>query len=58
MDNIEFMTSNEWLAYRQQKLDEFYFRGNELKPRIGCSTCDIINDYVCFECELLQIGNE
>lgn len=55
MDNIEFMTTNEWLAYRQQKLDEFYLRGNELKPSIGCKTCDTENDYVCFNCELIQM---
>lgn len=55
MPDIESMTTDEWLSYRRQKLDEFYDKGFELKPRPECSTCDIHNDYVCFEHELLQI---
>jgi hypothetical protein len=55
MPDIESMTTDEWLAYRRQKVDEFYERGFELKPNPECSTCDIHNDYVCFECELLQL---
>lgn len=55
MLNIESMTTDEWLAYRRQKVDEFYEKGNELKPHPECNTCDIHNDYVCFEHELLQL---
>lgn len=53
--DIEAMTTSEWLAYRDKKLDEFYAKGHELKPTPGCSDCDVPNDYVCFACELLQL---
>lgn len=56
MPDIESMTTDEWLAYRRQKVDEFYEKGHELKPNPECSTCDLDNDYVCFEHELLQMG--
>lgn len=53
--DIENMTSNEWLAYRRDKIDAFYEAGHELKPTEGCSQCDVDNDYVCFECECIQL---
>ena len=28
---------------------------NELKSKTECSTCDVDNDYVCFECESIFI---
>lgn len=55
MPDIESMTTDEWLAYRRQKVDEFYEKGHELKPDPDCSMCDVDNDYVCFGCELFQI---
>lgn len=56
MTDIESMTTDEWLAYRRQRLDDFYDQGFELKPNPECSTCDVHNDYVCFEHELFQLG--
>lgn len=53
--DIEGMTSNEWLNYRDDLLDEFYRRGYVLQPNPECKTCDSINEYVCFDCELQQI---
>jgi hypothetical protein len=56
MVDIDKMTSDEWLEYRRQKVDEFYAKGGELKPVHECKTCDVDNDYVCFDHELLQTG--
>ena len=46
MVDIDKMTSDEWLAYRRQKLSDFYDKGFELKPDPECKTCDVHNDYV------------
>jgi hypothetical protein len=27
----------------------------KIKPKTECSTCDVDNDYVCFECESIFI---
>jgi hypothetical protein len=56
MIDIEKMTNDEWIAYRRQKVEDFYAKGGELKPDPKCKTCDVDNDYVCFDHELLQIG--
>jgi hypothetical protein len=56
MPDIEKMTSSEWLAYRRDKLDDFYAKGGELKPDHECKTCDVHNDYACFDHELIQTG--
>jgi hypothetical protein len=54
-DEIEAMSSNEWLAYRRDLLETFNKRGGILRPTVGCSQCDTVNDYVCFECECEQV---
>lgn len=56
MIDIEKMTSDEWLAYRRQKVEDLYAKGGELKPDPKCKTCDVDNDYVCFDHELIQTG--
>jgi hypothetical protein len=56
MIDIDAMTSDEWLAYRRQKVEDFYAKGGELKPDPECKTCDVDNDYVCFDHELIQTG--
>ena len=55
-DQIDQMTSGEWLSYRADKLQSFYESGKELVPNPECKTCDVHNDYVCFDCEIEQIG--
>jgi hypothetical protein len=55
-DQIDQMTTGEWLSYRADKLHEFYESGKKLIPDPECKTCDVINDYVCFDCEINQIG--
>ena len=56
MKTIEEMNSSEWLAYRREKLDAYLASGRELTPSPKCNFCDIHNDYVCFYCELNQVG--
>ena len=54
--DIDAMSTNEWLHYREWIVDEFYRRGHVLKPTIGCSNCDPDEDYTCFACECNQIN--
>jgi hypothetical protein len=54
--NIEKMTDGEWIAYREEKLHDYFASGKELVPDPECKQCDTHNDYVCFYCELHQIG--
>jgi len=58
MVDIEKMTSNEWINYRYDLIDDFYAKGFVLKPVIGCSQCDVINDYICFDHEDAQLKGE
>jgi hypothetical protein len=53
--DIDKMTAEEWIAYRQEKIKEHYKKGFELNPCPECKTCDMENKYVCFECELTQL---
>jgi hypothetical protein len=55
MVDIEKMTTSQWLNYRDDLIEDFYSKGFVLKPSIGCSQFDVINDYICFDCEDLQI---
>lgn len=55
MNDIDKMTTNEWLAYREEKIEEFCANGDELKPNPDCKTCDVPNEYVCFACECHQL---
>lgn len=53
--DIDSMSSNRWLNYRDELVEEFYKRGYVLKPTIGCSNCHKEEDYTCFACECDQI---
>lgn len=55
MNDIDKMTTNEWLAYRDKKIETFLANGGELKPNAECKTCDIDNNYICFACECCQL---
>jgi hypothetical protein len=56
MPDLEKMTDAEWIDYRREKLDAYCASGKELKPSPECKFCDTHNDYVCFFCELHQVG--
>jgi hypothetical protein len=56
--DIDSMSCDEWLAYHRQRVDAHYAKGLDLVPDSTCSTCDVHNDYVCFECELLQLRKD
>jgi hypothetical protein len=49
--DIEKMSHNNWLAYRESTIEKLESLGYELLPNPRCSTCDIHNEYVCFSCE-------
>jgi hypothetical protein len=56
--DIDSMSSDEWLAYHRRKVEDHYAKGLDLIPDPTCSTCDVHNDYVCFECESLQLRKD
>ena len=49
--DIEKMSHNDWLAYRDSTIEKLEKLGHKLLPNPECDTCDIHNDYVCFDCE-------
>jgi len=53
--DIDKMTSSQWLAYRDNLLDQYYADGNLLVASEDCKECDPDNEYVCFNCECMQI---
>ena len=55
MKNIDSMSSSEWITYRDELLDRFYQAGHLLIPSADCRECDPENEYVCFNCECMQI---
>jgi hypothetical protein len=55
-EEIDKMTTSEWLSYRGDKLAAFYGKGGKLIPNCECPQCDMVNDYVCFDCEIEQTG--
>ena len=55
MIDIDKMTSDQWLNYREDLIDAHLAKGLSLTPDPNCKTCDSVNDYICFECECSQI---
>jgi hypothetical protein len=55
MIDIDKMTSDEWINYRYDLIDSHLAKGLPLTPNPECSQCDVINDYLCFDCECTQI---
>jgi hypothetical protein len=55
MIDIDKMTSDEWINYRYDLIDAHLAKGLALTPNPKCSQCDVINDYLCFDCECNQL---
>ena len=55
MVDINRMSHDKWLAYREKQIETIEATGKKLLPNLECGTCDIDNDYVCFECECIFI---
>jgi hypothetical protein len=51
MRDIDKMSFNQWINYREKTLDKLESLGFQLLPTVGCGTCDIPNEYICFDCE-------
>ena len=49
--DIEKMSHNDWLAYRESTIEKLEALGYELLPNPECGSCDVHNEYVCFDCE-------
>jgi hypothetical protein len=55
MVDIDKMSTDEWLHYRDELIETHLAKGYSLVPNRYCKTCDVDNDYVCFECECSQL---
>jgi hypothetical protein len=58
MIDIEKMSTDEFINYREELFDKYITAGYVLIPNIECSTCDSNNDYTCFQCEICQIDEK
>jgi len=54
--DIESMSNDQWIAYREGLLADFLSKGHKLSPTIECPMCDPDNNYTCFECEIYQLA--
>jgi hypothetical protein len=55
--DIDEMTNSEWLNHRENLRLKHRAKGRSLAPNPTCDTCDLENDYLCFECECYLIDN-
>jgi len=53
MIDIEKMSNDDFINYRENLLNDYLNKGYKLIPNINCPMCDI--DYTCFQCEIYQI---
>jgi hypothetical protein len=53
MIDIEKMSNDQFINYRENLLNEYLNKGYKLIPNIECAMCD--TDYTCFQCEIYQI---
>ena len=53
--NIMDCDGSEYLPWTAYLVEIFYLLGNKLKPQKDCSSCDIHNDYICFDCDMEQV---
>jgi hypothetical protein len=53
--NIMDCDGSEYLPWTAYLVEIFFLLGNKLKPQKDCSSCDIHNDYICFDCEMDQV---
>ena len=58
MIDIEKMTTREWLNYREDLIDKHLAKGFPLIPSPDCGSCDVENEYICFDCECYQIDKK
>ena len=56
MKPVGEMTTGEWIAYQEDRVEKFYEKGGVLIPTPGCSDCDPDEDYTCFACECTQLA--
>lgn len=54
-DRIDEMTDNQWIAHHRDRVEAYCASGKELVPDPDCTSCDVHNDYVCFDHELFQL---
>jgi hypothetical protein len=58
MVNIENMTNDEWINYRENLLSDYVKAGYKLIPNEYCPMCEVEENYTCFECEIHQLNDK
>jgi hypothetical protein len=58
MIDIEKMSNDEFIKYREKLLNKYLIAGHSLTSNIECSVCDNDNNYTCFQCEICQIDEK
>lgn len=53
--DIDNMTNDEWITYRENLSEEFFKKGGVFKPNVECDACDVGEGYTCLEDEIFQI---
>jgi hypothetical protein len=53
--DIEKMTNDQFITYRENLLQDYLNKGYKLKPNKHCSMCAPQDNYTCFQCEIYQI---
>jgi len=56
--DIEKMTNDEWIEYRENLLSEYLKSGYVLIPNEDCPMCEVEENYTCFECEIHQLNEK
>ena len=56
--NIETMTNDDFIDYRENLLNVYLNKGYKLKPNIHCPMCDSGDNYTCFQCEIYQLESK
>jgi hypothetical protein len=55
MIDIEKMTNDEFITYRENLLNDYLKAGYKLIPNEYCPMCEVEENYTCFQCEIYQI---
>jgi len=56
--DIEKMTNDEWINYREELLKDYLSRGFVLVPNTECDMCDVHEGYTCLQDEIFQLQQE
>jgi hypothetical protein len=56
--DVEKMTNDEFIEYREDLLKKYLAKGFVLTPNADCDMCDVHDGYTCFQDEIFQLQQE